>query len=267
MQMRLSSLAVAHSRLWGRVRSVARLATVGAAMLLASASLRAQEAATRGTLDGVVTDTSLAPLAGASAWILGTKLEVSAGDNGRFRITGIPAGTYILVVRRLGYAPLSSAVSVAAGDTTRASFALVRQDVRLQKVVVNAAAASGALGEFESRRALGMGQFMTQSQIERLNMVGTSDLLRTFHSVAVFPKFVLNSRLMPTLKCPMQFFVDGVAISVNDLESDLPPPHDLAGIEVHANTATVPLQYASLGGGTAGRGGGFCGVVLLWTKH
>lgn len=241
--------------------------SVCAAVCLASAPLRAQDVAPRGTLDGVVTDTSLAPLSGVWAWVLGTKLEVTTGDNGRFRITGIPAGTYIVVVRRLGYAPLSSAVSVAAGDTTRASFALVRQDVRLQKVVVNAAAAVGPLSEFESRRALGMGQFMTQSQIENLNVVGTSDLLRTFHSVAVFPRFVLNSRLMPALKCPMQFFVDGVAISVNDVGSDLPPPHELAGIEVHANTATVPLQYASLGGGTVGRGGGFCGVVLLWTKR
>lgn len=56
--MRLGSLAVAHSRLRERARSVARLAAASAAMLLAFASLRAQETAARGTLDGIVTDTS-----------------------------------------------------------------------------------------------------------------------------------------------------------------------------------------------------------------
>jgi carboxypeptidase family protein len=265
--MRLGSLAVLDSRFRGRAWSVARLATAGATMLLAAASLGAQDAATRGTLDGIVTDTSLAPLAGASAWILGTNLEVSAGDNGRFRITGIPAGTYIVVVRRLGYAPLSSALSVAAGDTTRASFTLVRQDVRLEKVVVTAAAGVGPLSEFESRRAFGVGQFMTENDIHKLNMARTSDLLRTFHSTTVTPTTVHNSRLLPARGCPYQFYVDGVAISVHDLDVDLPPPGELAGMEVYTNTATVPLQYASVGGGTGGRGGGFCGVILVWTKR
>ena len=233
---------------------------------LSATALAAQGGAVRGTLDGVVTDTSLAPLAGASAWLLGTKLEVSTGNNGRFRITSIPAGTYIVVVRRLGYSPVSSALDVVPGDTARLSFTLVSSDVTLEKVVVHATAEP--LAEFESRRALGFGQFMTEAEIEKLNFVGTSDLLRTFHSVVVTTTGVLNNRLMPTLKCPMQFYVDGIAISVvGGLDASLPPPHDVAGIEVHANTATVPLQYASLGGGTGGRGGGTCGVVLLWRRH
>lgn len=266
--MRLRSLAATRSSSRGLGRCTADLMSVCAAVCLAIAPLRAQVAPPRGTLDGVVTDTSLAPLAGASAWILGTKLEVSTGDNGRFRITGIPAGNYIVVIRKLGYAPFSSTVSVAAGDTTRASFALVQQQVTLGKVVVNAAAPVGPLAEFEFRRALGMGQFMTQAEIEKLNMVGTSDLLRTFRSVTVTSKAVLASRLLPAMGCPMQFYVDGLAITVRDLEVDLPPPHAIAGVEVHANTATVPLQYASLGGGgIVGRGGGICGVILIWTKY
>ena len=266
--MRMFAPAAPSRSSTARLLAVVLLSSACAAMCLLAVPLGAQTAAARGVLDGIVTDTSLAPLGGASAWLLGTKLEIGAGENGRFRITGIPAGTYIVVIRRLGYAPLSSAVSVAAGDTTRASFTLVQQQVTLDKVVVNAAAFAGPLGEFEFRRASGMGQFMTEAEIEKLNMVGTSDLLRTFHSVAVTPKAVLAARLLPAMGCPMQFYVDGLAITVNDLERDLPPPHEIAGIEVHANTATVPMQYASLGGGgLSGRGGGICGVVLVWRRH
>lgn len=264
--MRLS--AVAAPLRWPTHSSrVVRLSSACVAACLPIAAIGAQSAAARGALDGIVTDTTLAPLSGASAWLLGTKLEVSTGESGRFRITDIPPGTYIVVVRRLGYAPLPSALSVAPGDTTRASFALLEQQLTLEKVVVSAATATGPLSEFETRRAAGVGQFMTEGGIEKLNMAGTSGLLRTFHSVAVVPNAVLNSRLLPTLKCPMQFFVDGVAISVNNVERDLPTPHEIAGIEVHANTSTVPLQYASLGGGTPGRGGGSCGVILIWTRR
>ena len=265
--MRVFARTASQRRSTARQRAVFGSSGACAATWLVTAAAGAQ-AAPRGTLDGLVTDSILAPLAGASAWLLGTKLEVSTGDNGRFRITNIPAGTYIVVVRRLGYAPLSSAMSIAAGDTTRASFTLVQQQVTLDRVVVNAAAFAGPLGEFEFRRLSGMGQFMTQAEIEKLNLVGTSDLLRTFHSVAVGPNAVLASRLLPAVGCPMQFYVDGLAMTVTDLERDLPPPHEIAGIEVHANTATVPMQYASLGGGgVSGRGGGICGVILIWRRH
>lgn len=186
-------------------------------------------------------------------------------EYGRFRITSVPAGNYILVVRRLGYTPVSMALNVAPGDTGRLAFTLAPNDVMLDKVIVHAAA--GPLNEFESRRSLGFGQFMTQQEIEKLNFPGTSDLLRTFHSVEVTRAGVLNKRSLPALKCPMQFYLDGIAIAVGDPEADLPAPHDVAGIEVYANTAAVPLQYASLGGGTAGRGGGTCGVILLWRRH
>lgn len=251
-----------------RWRAAARLALSCAAVCLAIVPLDAQSNAARGALDGLVTDTTLVPLGGASAWILGTRLEVSSGGNGRFRITQIPSGTYIIVVRRLGYAPLTSTVTIATGDTTRVSFALLPQHVTLEQVTVNAAAAAGPLAEFEFRRALGMGQFMTQAEIEKLNMVGTPDLLRTFHSVVITDTQVLANRLWPAMKCPMQFYVDGVAMTVRNLEGDLPSPHEIAGIEVHANTATVPVQYAAMGGGgISGRGGGICGVILIWTRR
>ena len=238
---------------------------VCSALVVAASPIFSQSSVGRGVLDGIVTDTSLAPLAGASAWLLGTRLEVTTGANGRFRITSIRAGTYIVVVRRLGFAPVSSALTVVADDTARLAFALVPLEVKLEKVLVRAV--TGPLAEFESRRALGFGQFMTETEIEKLNFVGTSDLLQTFHSVEVKGYGVLNKRLMPALKCPMQFYVDGVSISVHNLDADLPVPHEIAGIEVHANTATVPLQYASLGGGTSGHGGGICGVILIWTRR
>jgi hypothetical protein len=223
-----------------------------------------------GAIDGVVTDTNLVPLPDATAWILGSSIRVVTGANGRFRILGLRAGEYILLVRRLGYAPASIAMQVADHDTVRPSFALERVAAELEPVVVAENRASTRMAEFEQRRKLGEGQFMTQAEIEKLNFVGPSDLLRTFMSVAVagVDGIVVNRRALPIKTCPFQFFIDGVAIPMPKLiDTELPSPKELAGIEVYANSATVPLQYKTFGGsrGFSG-GGGFCGVILLWTR-
>jgi len=235
---------------------------------VASARLDAQTARARGAIDGVVTDTSLAPLDGAIAQILGSALEVRTGENGRFRMLGLLPGQYLVAVRRVGYAPISTFVTVAASDTARASFLLRQIVTELDAVKVRATSVASALSEFETRRARGVGQFMTETDIHRLNFTETTGLLRTFTSTNVKRTAVLNMRGFGLKDCPMRIFVDGIAIATSDLEADLPSPSELAGIEVHANSATVPLQYATPGPVRGNvPGGASCGVVLFWTKH
>lgn len=219
-------------------------------------------------IDGVVTDTSLVPLDGATVEILASRLGVRTGENGRFRILALPSGQYWVIVRRLGYAPLSSLVMVRGDDTARTSFMLRPMTVSLDKMIVNAASASPVLAEFEERRARRVGQFMTEADIQKLNFVGTTDLLRTFTGVAIGKSAVLNTRGFGLRQCPYRLFIDGVPIAALDLNVDLPPPSQLAGIEVHTNSATVPIQYAIFGGSIGSTGSGaVCGVILFWTKH
>ena len=89
-----------------------------------TAPLQAQAAAARGVIDGVVTDTSLVPLEGATAEILASSMKVRPGENGRFRMLGLPDGQYLLVIRRLGYSPFSTLVAVHGADTARTAFML-----------------------------------------------------------------------------------------------------------------------------------------------
>jgi len=251
----------------------------GLLVALAGQLLNAQSTQPRGAIDGIVTDTSLVPLDGVTARILGYGLEVHTGENGRFRMLGLLPGQYLVTVRRFGYSPVTTLVSVAANDTVHASFLLRLILTELDAVKVRAKGRASALAEFETRRATGIGQFMTEADIHRLNFVETTGLLRTFLSMSVGTSTVKNIRTFGLKECPMRLFVDGVPIVPNDLEVDLPRPTELAGIEVHANSATVPLQYATAAGArpyeriTSGPaqgnvpGGASCGVVLLWTKH
>src|SRR5689334_21736704 len=77
-----------------------------------------------GTIDGIVSDTNLVPLQGAFISVLGTAIRVGTGPNGRFRITKVPVGQYLLIVKRVGYKPTSAVVDVPATDTLRLAYTL-----------------------------------------------------------------------------------------------------------------------------------------------
>jgi TonB-linked SusC/RagA family outer membrane protein len=123
------------------------LLVVGA---LASAALAAAPLVTRplpaqpaaqpaaGRVTGTVVDSiSGRPLAGAQVQLVGLRLGSATGDDGRFAITGIPAGTYTVEVRRIGYTPsVRRGVVVAAGGATPAlGFRLSTAALNLQAVV------------------------------------------------------------------------------------------------------------------------------------
>lgn len=237
--------------------------------IVGAAALRAQAPARRAVIEGTVTDSTLRPLGNASAWLLGSRLEVTAGENGHFRIRDLPGGEYLIIVRRIGYAPFSTVVDVAPGDTARPTFALEKADVSLDTIRVTAAAPhfSPMLREFEARRASGQGQYITADQIRKLNFVGVSDYLNTFKSISHDGR-ALNTRFV--FECPYQWYVDGVRMpNPRSIDNELPPPNDIYGIEVYSSAGTIPLQYATFGDRTNKRrgSGSFCGVILLWTKR
>jgi hypothetical protein len=239
---------------------VRTLAALAAAAVATTSPARAQQHAALGVVDGIVTDTTLSPIANADVAILGSSLRIATGANGRFRIVALTPGRYILAIHRVGYAPISSALQVGGDDTLRLSFAMERATRTLDTVSVSTSRLVSRLAEFEQRRRLGQGDFMSQDEIDKRNFVATADLLQTFARVAIGTTAV-NRRWLPAYSCPYQFFVDGVQVHYpTNVDTELPSPKDLAGIEVYANTAFVPLQYRTPGGG------GLCGVILLWTR-
>jgi hypothetical protein len=223
-----------------------------------------------GTIDGFVGDTSLAPLQAAEVKILSSNVKVSTGPNGRFRISQVPVGQYVLIVRRAGYQPVSAVVQVGA-DTLRPSYALER-GTTLDAAVVTAERGSPRMAGFEARRKVAQGEFMTADQIARRNTVFATELMRRFTSVNVGPSYTSGSGGAPEYlalsrreggsvgvgACPMVVVVDNVTMPTPFNLENLPSPKYLAGIEVYSGAATVPPQFAGMNRG--------CGVIVVWTK-
>jgi TonB-linked SusC/RagA family outer membrane protein len=102
--------------------------------LLSAAQLGAQ--VTTGTITGRVADSaSQRPLAGATIRIEGTQRGAITGDDGGFTVGGVPAGTHQVRATRIGYAPMTREVTVAAGGSASVDFSLPARAAVLQEVV------------------------------------------------------------------------------------------------------------------------------------
>ena len=97
-----------------------------------TAPLLAQETATvRGR---VVDDATKQPLVGVQVSVMGHAALTTA--EGRYVITGVPAGSDTVRSRRIGYAPASMAVTVLGNATVIADFSMSAQAVGLAEMVV-----------------------------------------------------------------------------------------------------------------------------------
>lgn len=70
-----------------------------------------------GTIEGVVTDDTLLPLAGAMVAIVGLEGVAVTGEDGAFAFRGLAPGGYVVQVNRLGYDSVSKRIDVAAEET------------------------------------------------------------------------------------------------------------------------------------------------------
>src|SRR5207237_2477406 len=77
-----------------------------------------------GAITGRVTDTTAKAVVGASVRVAGTPLGTRTREDGSFRIDNVPAGSYALRVRLLGFAPESASVTVTGGATAAAGVRL-----------------------------------------------------------------------------------------------------------------------------------------------
>lgn len=254
------------------------------ALLLAVASAGAQQKSTRpaapppprpvraplGMIDGTVTDTNLVPIPMADVTVLRTTARVATDNRGRFKLLGVPAGQYLIIVRRLGYRPLSGIIDVPQGDTIRLAYQLDRVAQTLGAVTITEQRHSLRLMDFELRAKAGVGEFLTQADIDKRASIQLSDILKFSKTMSITNDntsghlVALSRREGGSLVgagagyCPMQIMLDGVPLPSGFPMELLPSPRDVAGVEIYSGPATVPMQF----GGQDKR----CGMVLVWTK-
>lgn len=130
------------------MRSRLRMALGGLLAVVTAAAASAQSGT--GIVSGRIVDRqSQLPLASAQVRLTGTQRGAQTDQNGVYRITGVPAGTTMIVAQRIGYGQQSRTLTVTANVTSTEDFALATSATQLDQVVVT------ATGETQRKRETG----------------------------------------------------------------------------------------------------------------
>ncbi|HEX5435558.1 MAG TPA: carboxypeptidase regulatory-like domain-containing protein [Gemmatimonadaceae bacterium] len=197
---------------------VVRLALASCVLALISIPALAQHDST-GTLTlHILAHESARPLEGA--YILVAPSEHGITDTtGHVRITGIPPGKRLVVIRRLGYKSEHIRIAFAPGKTVDGDVELLVQPVQLAGVTVRGRGQRGWLREsgFYNRRQTGLGTFLTRDEIlsRAHGAQALSDVLRGLPSVRLLPARGGSGYAVETTRgrCYAQVFVDGILIA------------------------------------------------------
>ncbi len=119
------------------VRSLAvpRVLCIAAAIAITPVLAAAQS----GSLAGLVTDSAKTPLPGAQVSVVGTRFGATSGLDGRYRVIGIPAGSYTIRVQRIGALAKSfDNVSISANGEAKLDVVMQATALQLGGYVVSA---------------------------------------------------------------------------------------------------------------------------------
>jgi iron complex outermembrane recepter protein len=201
-------------------------------LMLAPTLLAAQGA----TIRGRVADAAGAPLARALVAAEGAGLRATSDQQGQYEIRGVPAGSYTLRARLLGYVPQTARVTVGEGATAQQDFALAAQAISLSPVdvVVGSRARHTAAEEL----AVPVDVFTA----EMLAQQGTSETSQILQMLA------------PSVNFPRQSVTDGTDIVRPFTLRGLSPDHTLVllnGWRRHQTALVNTFAYGT-GAGSSG---------------
>ncbi len=218
------------------VKRISLLKFCGVLVLFASTSRLAAQAA---IIRGRVADSAGAPLPHAAVVVEGTGFRATSNPQGEYEIRGVPAGTYTVRVRLLGYLAGTARVTVAEGGTAQRNFTLQAQPIALAPVdvVVGSRARHTAADEL----AVPVDVFSSE-QIQQQGTTETSQILQ---------------QLTPSVNFPHQSVTDA---------GDIVRPFTLRGLSPDQTLVLVngwrQHQTALVNNFTYGMGAGSSGVDL-----
>ncbi len=248
--------------------SVSHVCHIAVAFALAAGAGDAFAQPQAASLVGVVRDTTGAPISGVEVWLRGSDLYTHTADNGGFRLLDIAPGDAKLIVRRLGFEPLTVDIKLSPGirDTVVISLSMVAASLAGVTVEEERATRSKRLLKgFWDRRTSGFGHFVTREEIDAKDAHNFTDLVRMTPGLNVL---TVAGRQTIRLRnnggrgdCPPQYWLDGSRI--DNAGPDEFAPSDLEAVEIYNGIATIPAQFSPR---VVSFGPKTCGAIIIWSR-
>ena len=254
------------------MRLLAVLAVVSL-VSLSPARGRAQQAAPAdsartGALDGVVRDSTGAPLGGAVVAVEALGRSVFSDAAGRFRLGGLPTDTVDVSVRRVGFSPAYFSVAIAPRVTVSIAVRMLPSTATLGTVRVEGERDARDLtlnrSGFYDRKRSGSGVFLGPEFMDTRRGIAATTLLREVPRVRVRCPSRANMGCVPLLStgagsCVPDLVIDGVAVATVGGDFDaIVDTRYVRGIEVYRTYLETPPRFVRPQNG--------CGSIVVWTE-
>jgi TonB-linked SusC/RagA family outer membrane protein len=221
----------------------------GFAAAFAPAAIRLTESRRApGSISGKVTDAKTGePLAAAGLKLGNTELGGVTGEDGTYHIARVPAGTYALVVRRIGYAPETKQITMTEDGAITADFQLRVSATELQAIVVTGTAgnqtreAQGApatsidAADINSKAAPTNVTDVLQGRVAGVNVTSAGG------TIGAAPRIQIRGPASISLSNAPLVFIDGVRVESGSRQ-DVGGYHGLEGLGGQTVTALNDLN-------------------------
>ena len=217
-----------------------------------------------GMLNGTVRSNSGQPIRDARVVIWGSGREDTTNASGQFTMAGLPAGTYSLEARALGFLPKRIPVDIPDGTDGAADVALdvFVPTLDTMRVRANRNNPLDNLADFNRRKRMGGGYFVDEAQLNKRGAMFMSDVLRGIPGMTITPHEIIGDKIMMrgtagSGSCVPAIFINGVRALNQDGSLDgVVNPQQIRAIEVYSRLGGTPSEFNSQNG---------CGSIVIWT--
>ena len=207
------------------------------------------------SVQGTITEReSGALLPGAEVSLRDTQYRTRSGSDGRYRLDGVPAGDYTLVVNYVGFEGFEASVSVTASETVTLP---IRLDARYEfadEIVVQAVRFGQSKALNDQKEAVNIKNVLSEEQIQSFPDLNTAEVLQRVSGIGIQRdngegRFV-SLRGTPSAMTNVTVNGQQVAFSNSEnrmVELDVISAAQLSGIEV-TKVLTPDMDADSIGG-------------------
>jgi hypothetical protein len=233
--------------------------------MAAAPVLQTHAQAPRRELVGVVRDPAGSPVEGATVEIRGAAARTNG--KGAFQLFTPDVDTVTISIRRLGYSAVSALLTARSRQWDTVLVEMEATSQFLTGVKVNEARTRAGLGlrDFEERRALGNGLFVTREEIAARSTSKLSDVLQSKRGIRLVR--LGNNRYgvrfasyagSKGMACAPDVWLDGQrarGMEVDDLLAN-----DIEAMELYESFATLPAQFTPFTSSVP------CGTIVVWSR-
>lgn len=237
----------------------------------------------------ILDDGTEAPLPDVTVRLPALALGSMSNPQGRVRIAGIPIGTHVVEIQRIGYR--TERVAIEFGESpVEGEVSLLVEPVGIEGVEATVERPNrrlAAMGFYERERT-GMGRYLRRKELER-NVSSSSDLsnallklpgLRVRRGPEGQGRVVTSSRGAVSRErqfCLSQVILDGMRLAnpdppgFIDIDEIISIPQ-VEAVEWYSGPAQTPEQFNSTGsmlsvtGAPGQQYGPHCGTLVIWTR-